>query len=278
MNHDGAWYDLCMKTKISALAAVLTLASGAAHAGLFEDQLSAGQVLGTRAKADMAAAAEQRKQAKPAPNSCPDARTLETSFEMTLLMGSGAAPRTIHFSYQGCRAEGRNDYLPPYTERNYSGEGGYGLTIVTDDGAGQSEVLMSQGKNWVGRFGKFGNNALVSNGVIEAGAVEMQAGGAAVKAWARLQGAPPALETLYPELKTCEAVVGKQKGWGRTSIMLVTDSAAYYQHEDCDICAELTRCDLKGGALASVITAHMVSCEDILPYKKGKIVYDSCAK
>ena len=95
----------------------------------------------------------------------------------------------------------------------------------------------------------------------------------------------------FPQLKPCEAALKKTLDWnlrgsdgdiatgymrGGPSLVLLTDTAAYYYHEDCDICAEITKCDLKTQQVSSAITAHMVSCEDMKRYETGKIEYNAC--
>jgi acyl-coenzyme A thioesterase PaaI-like protein len=97
---------------------------------------------------------------------------------------------------------------------------------------------------------------------------------------------------MFPQLMSCEAAdwskaavsapvrtEGKvDLGWirGGTSLVLLTKTAAYYYHEDCDICAEVTKCELATGRLSSAVVAHSVDCADMKPYSKD-VVYDSCA-
>jgi hypothetical protein len=230
----------------------------------------------------MADAAAQTK-------SCADAKELEIPFELTLTGG-----RELDFSYAGCREEGRNDYLPPYTERSYKGQDGYGLTIVTDEGAESSEVLVSKGKDWVGNFGKLANAKLVSGETISAGEIIMMD---KAKSPARLRGVPD-----YPQLKACEAALDQPNGYSKTvfrygqkpymgydaarygegstvvmSLVLLTDSAAYYYSEPCDICADVDMCDLKTHAAKNLLHAHMIDCRDMVSYTKGNVVFDACA-
>ncbi len=216
-------------------------------------------------------------------NSCADAKSLEIPFELTITLGNG---RTIEqrFSYQGCEEEGRNDYLPPYTTRSYKGTDGYALTIVTDEGKDASSVLLSLGKDWVGRFGDIENAKLVSGDELAAGGVDLK--NAKGKAVLRGASAP-----LYPQLKQCEVSITKELGValrdlsnrpyrgyeaGRPALVLLTDKTAYYYHQDCDICAEVTQCELATGAVKSTIAAHQVDCSDMAPYSKNA-AYDACA-
>ncbi len=222
--------------------------------------------------------------AKAAPSSCSDAKPLEVPFEMTITFADG---RTVsqRFEYAGCEEEGRNDYLPPYTTRSYKGQDGYALTIITEESKEASEVLLSQGRDWVGRFGSIDNAKLISGDSLAVGGVELKAG-AKGKAVLRDAAVP-----LYPQLKMCEAAVTKElgvalrgldnrpiKGYDarRPALVLLTDTDAYYYHEDCDICAEVTKCALKSGAVSSLIVAHMVNCADMAPYSKNA-AYDACA-
>ena len=95
----------------------------------------------------------------------------------------------------------------------------------------------------------------------------------------------------YPELKPCEAALKKTLDWslrgsdgdiatgymrGGPSLVLLTESSAYYYHEDCDICAEVTACDLKTQQISSAAYGHMVDCRDMKRYETGKIVYNAC--
>jgi hypothetical protein len=238
------------------------------------------------AQAKTAVAASRVQAAKAAdaarpPSSCADAKELETSFEMTIAFAGGRKVEQ-KFAYAGCREEGRNDYLPPYTERSYKGQDGYALTIVTEDGRAESEVLLSKGADWVGRFGGIANAKLVSGDVLSTGAVELKD----TKGAADLRNAAV---PLYPQLKACEAAMTKElgaalrdsagkpyTGYSRNpALVLLTTMDAYYYHEDCDICAEVTKCSLQSAAVSSVITAHSVSCSDMAPYAKN-VVFDAC--
>lgn len=62
----------------------------------------------------------------------------------------------------------------------------------------------------------------------------------------------------------------------KVSLVLVTDAAAYYYYESCDICAEVDRVDLKTHAVTKVLQGHAVGCGDMLPFVQGRIIYDSC--
>jgi len=136
--------------------------------------------------------------------------------------------------------------------------------------------------------------ALAVLGSSAAFAVEPDALGAAVEAAQAAVAAAP--KPLYPQVMICEAAdwskasaVGapvRSEGKpdmgftrGGPSLVLLTKTAAYYYHEDCDICAELTKCDLATGKLTSAIAAHMVGCSDMKTYRSEPgVVYDSCAE
>lgn len=110
-----------------------------------------------------------------------------------------------------------------------------------------------------------------------------------------LHGAPkctPAqADQAYGDLKRCEDVLRKQNvsvrdaqnglvtGFNREgySLVLLTTSAAYFYHEDCDICAAVDKCDLKTGVVTDFKTAHSVDCSDLRPeMKPGTVVMSSC--
>ncbi|MCX5792924.1 MAG: hypothetical protein NTY45_12030 [Elusimicrobia bacterium] len=61
------------------------------------------------------------------------------------------------------------------------------------------------------------------------------------------------------------------------ALVLQTSKEAYYYYEDCDICAEIDKCDLKTGAISRVVAAHSAGCQDIAPFAAGA-VYNACAK
>lgn len=217
-------------------------------------------------------------------SSCPDAKELETSFDLTLNR------KEYRYEYAGCREEGRNDYLPGYTERSYRGPEGTGVTIVTEDGASVSEVLLSDAGFWIGDFKGLANAALTSGSEVNLPRSGFMAALNAKAAGATLRDAS---KPLYPQLKTCEAAdwsraaasaPGRSGGKpemgfnrGGPSLVLLTKTAAYYYHEDCDICAEITRCELKTGALSSVVAAHSADCADLTKYRSEPgVVYDAC--
>jgi hypothetical protein len=247
---------------------------------------SFGQTLNSDAQ--FAAAAAEARAAVPAakaPSSCPDAKELETEFDLRVTFPGGKTPLYVHFAFSKCDAEPRNDYLPPYTERDYIAMGPYGLTIVTDDGADSSEVLLSKGKDWVGRFGKQANAALVSGEAVAAGEVEVDG----VKGSAVLS----ATDGVFPQTRACDAGIKKLAGYSPRNVLdkvatgftpgpalvLLTDSEALYYHEDCEICAELDVCDLRTGATRAAVTAHAVSCADLAPYRKESgVVFDACTR
>lgn len=239
---------------------------------------------------DAARAAVAASPAKPIP-SCADAKELETPFELTIDFADGRPALDLSFEYAGCEEVGRNDYLPPYTERSYKGADGYGLTIVTNEGESRSDVLASKGKDWIGQFGSIANETLLSGNPIAAGDVRVKEASAERKGKAVLRDAA---KPLYPQLKKCEAADwskaataapardgGKPaSGWegrGGPSLVLLTKTAAFYYHEDCDICAEITKCELSSGALSSVVVAHSADCSDLKKYRSEPgIVFDAC--
>ncbi len=61
-----------------------------------------------------------------------------------------------------------------------------------------------------------------------------------------------------------------------TALVLLTRTAAYYYHQDCDICAELTKCELATGRLTGARRAHAIDCSDLKPLENGA-VFDACA-
>ena len=267
-----------MKSQSTILFAA---AFAACSAGASSAQTAAGPETALSAAIEEARAAVAASPAKPI-SSCPDAVELETPFELTVAFADGRKPLELRFEYAGCEQEGRNDYLPPYTERSYKGADGYGLTIVTNDGEPRSDVLVSKGRDWVGQFGTIENEALLSGNPLAAGEVSKR------KAVLRDSAKP-----LYPQLKTCEAAdwtreaagaprrgvsAKPETGYGvpGPSLVLLTKTAAYYYHEDCEICAEVTKCELATGRLSSTIHAHSVNCGDMRPYAKDA-VYDACA-
>lgn len=275
-----------------AIAAALAVLSAAASAQPVDrDAEFAAALAAGRASVPTPSAAAKPAAAKPAAApardaSCPDAKELETSFELRVISAKGRA-LDLHFDYKGCRTEGRNDYLPPYTERDYEARDGYGLTIVTDDGRSESEVLLAKGAEWIGRFGKQENAKLVSGEELPAGEVVVDQGGVQVKSSAMLR----ATDGVFAQTRVCDEGIKKLAGYsprnsldkvstGFTpgpSLVLLTGSDAFYYHEDCDICAELDACDLKTGATRVVITAHSVSCSDLDGYRmeRGE-VFSAC--
>ena len=199
---------------------------------------------------------------------CSEAKELETRFELKVTFPGGAQPLDISFTYSGCREEGRNDYLPPYTDRGYEGRDGYALTIVTEEGESKSEVLLSHDKEWF-RFGKIANASLVSGDLLTVGKL--------LTGTATLRGVPRELSEKFPQLKACDAEASKLfTYYGAGRLMLLTDAGAYYYHEDCDICAAIDVCDLKTHAMKNIVSAHSAGCSDLAPYRKGTIFFDSC--
>lgn len=258
-------------------AAFAALAAGSVRAQTDDTALSAAL--------DGARAAVAASPAKPI-SSCADAKELETPFEVKITPADGSKPREVGFEYAGCEEVGRNDYQPAYTERSYKGADGYGLTIVTNDGESSSEVLVSQGRDWVSRFGTVENEALVSGNPQTGGVVGLNGG---AKGDAEIRDAA---KPIYPQLAACESASwsgpngaprrdasGKpETGYGSNgpSLVLLTKTAAYYYHQDCDICAEVTKCELSTGRMSSVAVAHSAGCDDVKPFAKDA-VYDACA-
>ncbi|MDE2292742.1 MAG: hypothetical protein KGL53_11730, partial [Elusimicrobia bacterium] len=172
---------------------------------------------------------------------------------------------TLEFAYAGCREEGRNDYLPPYTERSYRAAGGYGLTVITDEGEPRSEVLLSKGSAWVGRYGLLLNDALTSGRVLSLSGTLLR--GVTADGRRLLAAAEACSEQVSKRLVPADVPAA-------VSLLMLTDREAYLYHEDCDICAEADRCDLRTGAVSEAVTAHSVDCFDLKP--SGTVVYDSC--
>lgn len=283
--------------KALLIAAALALGAGAAAAqsdlGAAYDSARAAVAAGKAVRNPPPANPDLEPASAAHGTSCADARELETSFELTVTFANGMPARELHFTYAGCREAGRNDYQPPYTERDYTGDDGYALTIVTDDGDAESEVLLSKGKDWVGRFGKISNVSLTTGESHAAGDVTVKEswGPVAGKATIRDSAKPQ-----YPQLAACEkadwsktgttapardAYDKPATGWeGRLgpSLVLLTKSAAYYYYESCDICADMVRCDLASGGLTAYATAHSLDCGDLrTPRSQPDVVYDACA-
>jgi hypothetical protein len=106
----------------------------------------------------------------------------------------------------------------------------------------------------------------------------------------------------FPQRPVCEAALAKSMKWATpvfqsndgtpfrgfgavgygeaqalgVSLVLLTDSAAYYYYESCDICADVDRVDLKTYQVTSALAAHSIRCEDMIRFKNGKIAYDAC--
>lgn len=274
-----------MKSKNSLLLAAALVALSAGFSAATPQDLALDKAV---EQAREALAASPAK----APKSCEDAQELETPLELTVTYPDGSLPLVLRFEYAGCEWTPRNDYLPPYTERSYRADDGYWLTIVTDDGRDASEVLLSKGKKWAGNFGGLSNAAIVSGDPVRVQLTDhedykMKLGVASLR---------NAAKPLYPELKACESAdwslasgvgapvrEGGKPDMGFTrggpSLVLLTKTAAYYYHEDCDICAELTKCELATGKLSSVIAAHMVGCSDMSAVRSEPgVVYDACAE
>jgi hypothetical protein len=87
-------------------------------------------------------------------------------------------------------------------------------------------------------------------------------------------------EAPLPDLKACDETANKKYAanayYGGVRLFMVTDKAAYYQHNDCDICDEVDRCELATGEITHEITAHSVSCSDLDKFKKSEKVIRDC--
>ncbi len=62
-------------------------------------------------------------------------------------------------------------------------------------------------------------------------------------------------------------------------LVLLTTTDAYVYHEDCDICAAITKCSLKDGKITTFATAHSVGCGALSPVIRAKgavVVYSDC--
>lgn len=250
------------------LAAIVLLAAAAPLAAqsadrdaAFRDAVSVPfSAVATPAAADTAKVVT----AAPAkPESCGEPGAALEAQSFLLTVPNAAAP--INLAYAGCAWEGRNDYLSGYTERYYKGSGGYGLTLVTNHGDGaypapnedeSSDVLVSKGKDWVGRLGSRDNQSLITGKAASADGYTLKA--------------------PQPSVPACEAHLPKVI-YGGSELWLLTKTKAYYYHEDCDICAELDSCDVNTGVFKEEIVAHSVSCSDLNQYKKGgDVVYEAC--
>lgn len=101
---------------------------------------------------------------------------------------------------------------------------------------------------------------------------------------------PAEIDAAFAALPVCEAALKKAlgadlrdyrgaivKGFSRGGgLVLLTKTDAYYYHEDCDICAEVTRCSLKDGAVSTLKAAHSVDCGDLAPLLKKDVAYSAC--
>jgi hypothetical protein len=95
-------------------------------------------------------------------------------------------------------------------------------------------------------------------------------------------GAPAQEEPLskrFPQIKACEAAASKLTSYYfAPEALLITATHVYYLYASCDICNDIDACELKTGKMSTVHTAHVLSCSDLEPQRKGaKIVYD-CKK
>lgn len=88
--------------------------------------------------------------------------------------------------------------------------------------------------------------------------------------------------TVFRDIKD-QPLRGFEKGYYteqgpmQVALVLQTVKEAYYYYEDCDICAEIDKCDLNTGAVSRVVVAHSAGCSDIARFAAGA-VYSACAK
>lgn len=110
-----------------------------------------------------------------------------------------------------------------------------------------------------------------------------------------------AKEGDFPQRPVCEAALKKSLNWATpffagtdgkpfrgfeavgyggssigVSLVLLTDTAAFYYYNSCDICADVARVDLKTYAVTSALSAHSIDCQDLVRFKTGTIAYDAC--
>lgn len=234
------------------------------------------------------------------PNSCKLAQELEIDFELQLPDGHIAA-----LAYAGCSEADRNDYQPPYTERDYYSENGYHVMIVTQEGwsgpggssydGTTSEVLIGRNRRWIGRSAGELANAKIASGEAIAMTIQQDDGPAtvrlrAVKAMDELRGCEAAFQKANPGYGKPVFRGGDDRpflgyeiaryGEGSTvaaSLVLLTDTAAYYYSEPCDICADVDKCDLKTRTISNALHAHSLDCRDMAPLTKGSVAFDACA-
>jgi hypothetical protein len=85
------------------------------------------------------------------------------------------------------------------------------------------------------------------------------------------------LVARFPQLRACENTAAHANNYyGAWSLWLLTDAAAYYYHEDCDICAAVDSCDMRTGRMTEWRTAHSVDCSAAAPLKQGRTVLVDC--
>ncbi len=189
---------------------------------------------------------------------------LETVYQLTLKKGA----QPVILVYSGCRDEDRDDLVAGYTERDFQGDDGYGMALITGHGDGAynnpsespkvSHVLIAKGKTWIADFGDIENAKITSQGEIAKGEMTLQA-----------------VNHAIPSVPKCDADV--QSPYGRTDLWLLTKKKAYYYVESCDICEEIDSCDLQTGKIKVEVAAHQVSCGEISRFTAGEeIVYQSC--
>ncbi len=78
------------------------------------------------------------------------------------------------------------------------------------------------------------------------------------------------------QLRGFESAYYTERGPMAVSLVMQTAGSAYFYYEDCDICAEIDRCDIKTGEIRRLVAAHSAGCGD-LPKNPAGLVYNSCA-
>ena len=78
------------------------------------------------------------------------------------------------------------------------------------------------------------------------------------------------------QLRGFDDVYFTEYGPMAVSLVMQTETNAYYYYNDCDICAEIDRCDLKTGEVRRLVAAHWADCGD-LPKNPAGLVYTACA-
>jgi len=79
------------------------------------------------------------------------------------------------------------------------------------------------------------------------------------------------------QLKGFDKAYYTEDGPMLVSLVLQNKKEAFYYYQDCDICAEVDKCDLKTGAVTRVAAGHAVDCSDLAKYADGAL-YNACPK